>query len=1196
MTGSATGGLTVTGTAIEILDDDAVSTAVTLTVTPDTVAEGVGTARVTLTATLDGGALGEETVVTVTVGSGTAEADTDFTAVDDFTLTIAAGDTSGTASFTLAPVDDALAEGTETVSVTGSATGGLTVTGTAIEILDDDTVSTAVTLTVTPDTVAEGVGTARVTLTATLDGGALGEETVVTVTVGSETAEAGTDFTAVDDFMLTIAAGDTSGTASFTLAPVDDALAEGTETVSVTGNATGGLTVTGTTVEIVDNDAVSTAVTLTVTPDTVAEGVGTARVTLTATLDGTAPSAGAVVTVTVGSGTAEAGTDFTAVDDFALTIAAGDTSGTASFTLAPVDDALGEGTETVSVTGSATGGLTVTGTAVEILDDDAASTTVTLTAEPANVNEGAGAVQVMMTAMLDGGALGEETVVTVTVGSGTAEAGTDFTAVDDFMLTIAAGDTSGTASFTLAPVDDALGEGNETVTVTGSATGGLTVTGTAVEIVDNDTAPTAVTLTAEPANVNEGAGTARVAVTATLDGGALGEGTVVTVTVGSGTAEAGTDFTMIDDFALTITAGDTSGTASFTLAPVDDALVEDTETVSVTGSVPDGLTVTGTMVEIVDNDTASTAVRLTATPGTVAEGAGTARVTVTARLDGAAPSADAVVTVTVGSGTAEAGTDFTAGDDFALTIAAGDTSGTASFTLAPVDDALVEDTETVSVTGSATGGLTVTGAMVEIVDNDVAVLTVSPATLTVIEGGSAAYTVVLTSQPLGDVTVRVEGASGDVSVNPTILTFTANDWDDPQTVTVRAATDDDADTDASVTLTHTASGGGYDGLAANVVVRVEEVVRAVSNQAEVENEQVSEGDSKVFEVDVEDETTAEQTIIQVRVASGDLDDGNLQVTESMSNELQIRVSGGLLDGTDIRLPLSEDQADDTIEVSISLTDTGDGMVTEARETPPPANVEPPSEPLVVDIKVPSGTYVCLPYDPAEPGTPVLYHFDGLQWERRTVMNQEVLSVQVCGTVTMASPFTVFYEVERVEVETPVAQVAQAWLARFNRTVADQVVEAVNDRLSARQSAGMDMTVAGRRVGEASDDAGGQGAWRHLRPLSGLRLDGDDPGALGNSFGDGAMLAGGGAGVSQALTERQLLTGSAFHLAAQGTEGGLRSLWGRGAYSRFDVGGAFRLDGDVSTGMVGADYGGERWLGGLVLSHSQGSGTYSLTAG
>ena len=314
----------------------------------------------------------------------------------------------------------------------------------------------------------------------------------------------------------------------------------------------------------------------------------------------------------------------------------------------------------------------------------------------------------------------------------------------------------------------------------------------------------------------------------------------------------------------------------------------------------------------------------------------------------------------------------------------------------------------------------------------------------------------------------------------------------------------------------------------------------------------------------------------------------------MSNELQIRVSGGLLDGTDIRVPLSEDQADDTVEVSISLTDTGDGMVAEARETPPPQDVEPPSEPLVVDIKVPSGTYVCLPYDPAEPGTPVLYHFDGLQWERRTVMNQEVMGAQVCGTVTMASPFAVFYEVERVEVETPVAQVAQAWLARFNRTVADQVVEAVVGRLSARRGAGMDMTVAGRRVGEASDDAGGQGAWRHLRPLSGLRLDGDDPRALGNSFGDGATLAGGGAGVSQALTERQLLTGSAFHLAAEGTEGGLRSLWGRGAYSRFDVGGAFRLDGDVSTGMVGADYGGERWLGGLVLSHSQGSGTYSLS--
>ena len=282
-------------------------------------------------------------------------------------------------------------------------------------------------------------------------------------------------------------------------------------------------------------------------------------------------------------------------------------------------------------------------------------------------------------------------------------------------------------------------------------------------------------------------------------------------------------------------------------------------------------------------------------------------------------------------------------------------------------------------------------SIVTIADDDAATLTVSPAELTIVEGGGATYTVVRTTQPRGNVTVAVGGASGDVTVSPTTLTFTMNNWETPQTVTVHAASDDDTETDAAVTLTHTATGGGYDGTVASVVVRVEEVVRAANNQDELESERVSEGESKVFEVDVDDDTSAEKTVLQVRVAAGDLDDGSLQVSESeATDELSVSVTGGLLDGANIRVPLSEGRTGDTIEVKISLADAGDGMVTEARETPPPAEVEQPEEePLVVDISVPSGTSVCLPYDPADPGVPVIYHFDGLQWERHTVMNQEI---------------------------------------------------------------------------------------------------------------------------------------------------------------------------------------------------------------
>ena len=86
----------------------------------------------------------------------------------------------------------------------------------------------------------------------------------------------------------------------------------------------------------------------------------------------------------------------------------------------------------------------------------------------------------------------------------------------------------------------------------------------------------------------------------------------------------------------------------------------------------------------------------------------------------------------------------------------------------------------------------------------------STQTLTVPEGGANSYTLVLGSRPTDDVTVGVTLPTGtDLTLDKTTLTFTVDNWDVAQTVAVTAAEDDDAVTDAGVTLTHTVSGGGY---------------------------------------------------------------------------------------------------------------------------------------------------------------------------------------------------------------------------------------------------------------------------------------------------------------------------------------------------------------------------------------------------
>ncbi len=131
-----------------------------------------------------------------------------------------------------------------------------------------------------------------------------------------------------------------------------------------------------------------------------------------------------------------------------------------------------------------------------------------------------------------------------------------------------------------------------------------------------------------------------------------------------------------------------------------------------------------------------------------------------------------------------------------------------------VQDNDVGDEEvTVSHAVSGYGSVTAGSVTVTVEDDDAASATVSTAALTVAEGGSGSYTVVLGAEPSAAVTVSVGGASGDVSATPTRLTFTTASWSTAQAVTVSAAQDDDTMPDPPTRLTHSATGGGYDAVA-----------------------------------------------------------------------------------------------------------------------------------------------------------------------------------------------------------------------------------------------------------------------------------------------------------------------------------------------------------------------------------------------
>ena len=175
-------------------------------------------------------------------------------------------------------------------------------------------------------------------------------------------------------------------------------------------------------------------------------------------------------------------------------------------------------------------------------------------------------------------------------------------------------------------------------------------------------------------------------------------------------------------------------------------------------------------------------------------------------------------------------------------------------------------------------------------------------------------------------------------------------------------------------------------------------------------------------------------------------------------------------------------------------------------------------------------------------------------------------------------------------------IPKAWIARFGRTVAEQVLEAIEGRMRATPAPGAEVALAGERIGAQSPDRGpdraepGSDAEREARQEEEARRDTQRlAGWLkGETDPEEAQRL-----TSRAVTPRDLLTGSSFALTAETDGKDLVSLWGRAAVTRFDGReGDLMLAGEVVTGMLGADWTGGRWTAGLIVSHSTAEGGYS----
>ena len=452
------------------------------------------------------------------------------------------------------------------------------------------------------------------------------------------------------------------------------------------------------------------------------------------------------------------------------------------------------------------------------IDDDDSPSLVIVPAEGLSVGEGGTADYTVRLASEPAGDV--EVAITGFSGTDVSVSGDTLTA-GSLAFTMANWDQAQTVSVAAAEDDDA---GDDMVTLTHTAAGADYggITADLAVAIDDDDSPSLVIVPAEGLSVGEG-GTADY--TVRLASEPAGD---VEVAI---TGFSGTDVSVSGD---TLTAGslafttanwDQAQTVSVAAAEDDDT-ADDEVTLVHSASGADYGGITADLEVTIDDDDSPSLVIDPAEGLSVGEGSSA---DYTVRL-ATRPAGDVEVAVSGYSGTdaSISGDTLTAGS-LTFTTANWDQAQTVSVAAAEDNDTADDEVTLVhSASGADYGGITA-DLEVAIDDDDSPSLVIEPIDgLEVVEGGTAAYTVRLATQPAGDVEVAISGYSGtDASISGATLTadfkltFTPSTWSTPQTVSVAAAEDNDT-ADDEVTLVHSASGADYGGITADLEVAIDD--------------------------------------------------------------------------------------------------------------------------------------------------------------------------------------------------------------------------------------------------------------------------------------------------------------------------------------------------------------------------------------
>ena len=204
-------------------------------------------------------------------------------------------------------------------------------------------------------------------------------------------------------------------------------------------------------------------------------------------------------------------------------------------------------------------------------------------------------------------------------------------------------------------------------------------------------------------------------------------------------------------------------------------------------------------------------------------------------------------------------------------------------------------------------------------------------------------------------------------------------------------------------------------------------------------------------------------------------------------------------------------------------------------------------------------------------------------ERTVTLSHKVSGGHYGNTENFDLKVTVTDDDDAPESSIALQRAQSAFLPRIGRTLSQQNVDAVTDRLKANRNPGF----AGRFAGHALPK---------LAKTPPVQAAATDPGIESDHLEEIERFMTGTERTTKSvqMSGEEIVSGTSFALTSEDKKGASFALWGRGAYSAFKSReGGLNLDAEITSYMLGADWEQEGRLLGLMLSRNLGKGDYGF---